>query len=37
VWGGPSRMRYHGVMPLKVASHPQLGECRINLTMRKAM
>jgi len=37
VWGGPSRMRYHGVMPLKASSHPRLGECRINLTMRKAM
>jgi len=37
VWGGPSRMRYHGVMPLKVSSHPRLKQCRINLTMRRAM
>jgi len=37
VWGGPSRLRYHGVMPLTISSHPQLGRCRINLTMRKAM
>lgn len=36
VWGGPSRLRYHGVMPVKPASHPLLGECRINLTFRKA-
>ncbi|HEX6612730.1 MAG TPA: DNA oxidative demethylase AlkB [Rhodanobacteraceae bacterium] len=36
VWGGPSRMRYHGVLPLKDGTHPQLGACRINLTFRKA-
>lgn len=37
VWGGPSRLRYHGVMPVKAACHPLLGECRINLTFRQAM
>ncbi len=36
VWGGPSRLRFHGVLPLKVSSHPVLGMCRINLTLRKA-
>ncbi len=36
VWGGPARMRYHGVMPLKDGHHPLLGEQRINLTLRKA-
>jgi alkylated DNA repair protein (DNA oxidative demethylase) len=36
VWGGPSRLRYHGVMPVKPSRHPLLGECRINLTFRKA-
>jgi len=36
VWGGPARLRYHGVMALKPASHPLLGERRINLTFRKA-
>jgi alkylated DNA repair protein (DNA oxidative demethylase) len=36
VWGGPARMRYHGVMPLKEGHHPLLGGCRINLTFRKA-
>ncbi|WP_047552223.1 DNA oxidative demethylase AlkB [Methylotenera sp. G11] len=35
VWGGESRLRFHGVMPLKPANHPALGECRINLTFRK--
>ena len=36
VWGGESRLRFHGVLPVKVGSHPALGECRINLTFRKA-
>jgi DNA oxidative demethylase len=36
VWGGPDRLRYHGVMPLKDAVHPFLGHYRINLTFRKA-
>jgi alkylated DNA repair protein (DNA oxidative demethylase) len=36
VWGGPDRLRYHGVMPLKEAVHPLLGRYRINLTFRKA-
>jgi len=36
VWGGPDRLRYHGVLPLKEGSHPRLGACRVNLTFRKA-
>jgi len=36
VWGGPARMRYHGVMPIKDGFHPLLGAHRINLTFRKA-
>ena len=36
VWGGPARLRYHGVMPLKAGHHAVLGEQRINLTLRKA-
>jgi alkylated DNA repair protein (DNA oxidative demethylase) len=36
VWGGPDRLRYHGVLPLKEAEHPRLGARRINLTLRKA-
>jgi alkylated DNA repair protein (DNA oxidative demethylase) len=36
VWGGPARLRYHGVLPLKPGIHPLLGEYRLNLTFRKA-
>jgi alkylated DNA repair protein (DNA oxidative demethylase) len=36
VWGGPSRLRYHGVSRLKEGTHALLGACRINLTFRKA-
>lgn len=36
VWGGPARMVFHGVLPLKAASHPFRGEERINLTFRSA-
>jgi DNA oxidative demethylase len=36
VWGGPSRLRFHGVLPLEDGEHPLLGRCRINLTFRRA-
>ena len=36
VWGGPARLRYHGVLPLAQAEHPLTGGYRINLTFRKA-
>lgn len=36
VWGGPARMRFHGVLPIKDGEHRQLGRARINLTFRKA-
>jgi alkylated DNA repair protein (DNA oxidative demethylase) len=36
VWGGPARLRFHGVLPLKAGQHPLIGDCRINLTFRKA-
>jgi alkylated DNA repair protein (DNA oxidative demethylase) len=36
VWGGPDRLRYHGVLPLKAGQHALLGEQRINLTFRQA-
>ena len=36
VWGGPARLRFHGVLPLAEAAHPLTGACRINLTFRKA-
>lgn len=35
-WGGPSRMRYHGVLPIKAGEHPQTGTRRYNLTFRVA-
>jgi alkylated DNA repair protein (DNA oxidative demethylase) len=36
VWGGPARLNFHGVLPLKEGEHPMLGASRINLTVRKA-
>lgn len=35
VWGGPSRLFYHGVAPLADGEHSVLGRQRINLTFRK--
>ena len=37
VWGGPSRLCYHGVLPLKDGVHDKLGRQRINLTFRVAL
>jgi DNA oxidative demethylase len=37
VWGGPSRLRFHGVAALKDGLHPKLGPMRINLTLRRAL
>lgn len=36
VWGGPARLRYHGVAPLGEGEHPRLGRVRYNLTFRRA-
>jgi len=36
VWGGPARLRFHGVMPLKEGHHQLLGAQRVNLSLRKA-
>lgn len=36
VWGGPARLRYHGVLALREGDHPVLGRQRINLTFRRA-
>lgn len=36
VWGGPARLAFHGVAPLKEGEHPLTGRARINLTFRKA-
>ena len=35
VWGGVSRLAYHGVAPLAEGEHPLLGRKRINLTFRR--
>jgi alkylated DNA repair protein (DNA oxidative demethylase) len=34
VWGGPSRFRYHGILPLEEGTHPATGAYRFNLTFR---
>ena len=36
VWGGDSRLKFHGIKPLKANSHEVLGAYRYNLTFRKA-
>jgi len=35
-WGGPARLRFHGIDPLSAAEHPATGSFRYNLTFRKA-
>jgi alkylated DNA repair protein (DNA oxidative demethylase) len=37
VWGGSSRLFYHGVPALKDGEHPRLARQRINLTFRRAL
>ncbi len=37
VFGGASRLFFHGVLPLKQGNHPFIGQQRINLTFRKAL
>ncbi len=34
VWGGPSRLFFHGVAPLADGEHPLMGRQRLNLTFR---
>jgi DNA oxidative demethylase len=36
VWGGPARLAYHAVRPVKPGVHPVTGEYRYNLTFRHA-
>jgi DNA oxidative demethylase len=36
VWGGPSRLVYHAVRPVKPGHHPLTGGFRFNLTFRHA-
>lgn len=37
VWGGPSRLAFHGIDALAEGEHPLTGRCRINLTFRRAL
>ncbi|WP_394829238.1 DNA oxidative demethylase AlkB [Pendulispora albinea] len=37
VWGGPSRLAFHGVLPLDDGHHRLLGRRRVNLTFRRAL
>jgi alkylated DNA repair protein (DNA oxidative demethylase) len=37
VWGGPSRLFFHGISELKDGEHETLGRTRINLTFRGAL
>lgn len=37
VWGGKSRLAFHGITPLRAGEHPLTGPYRINLTLRKAL
>jgi len=37
VWGGASRLSFHGVRALKQGTHALMGTQRINLTFRKAV
>jgi alkylated DNA repair protein (DNA oxidative demethylase) len=36
VWGGDARLKFHGILPLPAGKHSATGNCRINLTLRKA-
>ena len=37
VWGGPTRMNFHGVDVIAEGEDPLTGRCRYNLTFRKAL
>ncbi len=37
VWGGPARLFYHGIAPVKGGVHEATGRVRYNLTLRKAL
>ncbi len=37
VWGGPARLAFHGIAPLKPGMHLLAGGCRYNLTLRKSL
>lgn len=37
VWGGASRLNFHGIAPVAEGCHPTVGRMRLNLTMRRAL
>lgn len=37
VWGGPTRLAYHGIAPVVEGSHGTVGRMRLNLTLRQAL
>lgn len=37
VWGGPARLFFHGIAPLEAGEDIRTGNCRYNLTFRKAL
>jgi alkylated DNA repair protein (DNA oxidative demethylase) len=37
VWGGRTRLNYHGVLALKEGEDARLGRARVNLTLRRAL
>jgi alkylated DNA repair protein (DNA oxidative demethylase) len=37
VWGGPSRLAFHGIAPVPSGDHPLTGSCRLNITFRRAL
>ncbi|WP_241608710.1 DNA oxidative demethylase AlkB [Rosenbergiella australiborealis] len=37
VWGGASRLCFHGILPIKAGIHPLTGPYRFNLTFRQAL
>jgi DNA oxidative demethylase len=37
VWGGPARMAFHGITPVKTAAPTSFGARRVNLTFRRAL
>jgi alkylated DNA repair protein (DNA oxidative demethylase) len=37
VWGGPTRLAFHGIEPLADGDDPLTGRCRFNLTFRQAL
>lgn len=36
VWGGPSRLAFHGVRTIRKGIHPEYGAQRLNLTFRRS-